>query len=401
MVLPEKTPAFNSPSSNTGVTNAKTQIALSIGWLQFTFRCHLPGEWSTYLQILDETLESFFPFAILRERGSGFQGYRRSALSEGGLRYAFTEGRPDIHVVIPQTFLDSLTPDRLWKLFQFVDGLPGVTISRIDLSLDDFSKDVRPIDVWNCVNGGNYVGFSRAGDTGLPVQEWIQSVNARGELSTTYYVGSRQSDVLMRVYDKDAESQGAVDAVRFELRLRHQSADFAFRKLVEFTPFYWDRAVPALVLGHFDLREKESASHIEHRERVTWWERIVGAGVKPLRGVKKMCDSLIGNKIKWLHKQVYPTLRQLAELYECSIPDLLDSIKRHSPSLPAWFKKAPSELPGISELISSLYPDKFDSEAVSGWMSKLDELLPSDNCGQGGAQRVTGYQSEFEFVPSV
>lgn len=83
-------------------------------------------------------------------------------------------------------------------------------LSRLDLCYDDYSKTFRPSDYWKwwCdgVISSNF--------------QYCNFVSNKSEnKGNTVYFGKPRSDKFMRIYDKDIESMGKIDSVRYEFEL--------------------------------------------------------------------------------------------------------------------------------------------------------------------------------------
>ena len=94
-----------------------------------------------------------------------------------------------------------------------------------------------------------------------------------------FWLGGRKSPRLLRVYDKEAESGGAIPSVRFELQCRDEYATKMAADLVA----AWEAGESlgpvwaAHVVGFVDLREaKGHRSNSAKRRRLGWWQELVG-----------------------------------------------------------------------------------------------------------------------------
>lgn len=94
--------------------------------------------------------------------------------------------------------------------------------SRIDLAFDDYSKTFRP---------KHYIAWFYQNMLRTKFRK-IMTAGSLREVGHTFYLGDRKKKML-RVYDKDFESNGEVDAVRYEFELhQHHSRDM-FEYLIE------------------------------------------------------------------------------------------------------------------------------------------------------------------------
>lgn len=94
--------------------------------------------------------------------------------------------------------------------------------SRIDLAFDDYSETFRP---------KNYISWFYMGNLRTKFRK-IQTAGSLHETGHTFYLGDRKKKML-RVYDKDVESDGEIDAVRYEFELHQHHARDMFEFLIE------------------------------------------------------------------------------------------------------------------------------------------------------------------------
>lgn len=95
--------------------------------------------------------------------------------------------------------------------------------SRIDLAFDDYGKTFRP---------AKYIEWWFAGKFRTHFKKFQLASSSR-TVGNTFYLGSRTSGKMLRIYDKDFESDGAIDAVRYEFELHVKYARDMFEYLVE------------------------------------------------------------------------------------------------------------------------------------------------------------------------
>lgn len=120
-------------------------------------------------------------------------------------------------LLLPDYNGDNILQDLLKLLY-----LRSCQVSRIDLAFDDYSKKFMPKDyaIWymngqistRCHSG--HFNFSEA---------------SKGH---TFYLGSRRTK-LLRIYDKDYESNGEINAVRYEWEFHSQYARHIQKTIIE------------------------------------------------------------------------------------------------------------------------------------------------------------------------
>lgn len=133
-------------------------------------------------------------------------------------------------------------------------------ISRMDICFDDYEKIIHP---WEYA-----VWFQQdLFDTHYRKISYICSQFHKGD---TFYCGSRATGKMLRVYDKEYESNGQIDAIRYEFELR---GDYA-RALQQ---HYLDNEVidfSELILSFFDIKER-SGNHMNDYKRLDRWSMFL------------------------------------------------------------------------------------------------------------------------------
>ena len=152
--------------------------------------------------------------------------------------------------------------------------------SRCDIAIDDHNKSVAPWDVLQAYSDGNYGRFRSMG--------LASSMKLGQSEGWTIYMGSRQSESMLRYYDKDAESDGKVESYRWEVELKGQkAAEFAANlcaipssELPELLPKY----LGAIVFGQIEFIHRESGDkNLGRCERLCWWQALIDAAGGALR----------------------------------------------------------------------------------------------------------------------
>ncbi|MBR5268290.1 MAG: replication initiation factor domain-containing protein [Lachnospiraceae bacterium] len=180
-------------------------------WLSFTSKVHSPEDLIAALGL------THVPWTETK----GARGYRdRKYFSCISIHY---NGRADMGVWVEmsgqgcRTFetLSTLSKDdkeRWVKLFSFISS-QGLKITRLDVAYDDHTGILDMGAIAQDTQTGMYISRSTY---------WETILSSKG---STVYIGSPQSKVLIRIYDKAAE-RGAVDQhwIRVELQLRDDRA---------------------------------------------------------------------------------------------------------------------------------------------------------------------------------
>ena len=177
-------------------------------WLSFTSKVHSPEALIAALGL------SHVPWTITK----GAKGYQdRKYFSCISIHY---NGRPDMGVWVEmsgqgcRTFetLSTLQDNKWTALFSFIHD-NGLKITRLDVAFDDHTGLLPLGDIVMDTQTGMFISKSNY---------WETVLSSKG---TTVQIGSPQSKVLIRIYDKAAE-RGKFDEhwVRVELQLRDDRA---------------------------------------------------------------------------------------------------------------------------------------------------------------------------------
>jgi DNA relaxase NicK len=172
----------------------------------------------------------------------GWRAYRHVAMGPVGARVCWDDPYNTIHVEVKEGWLAALGQgDRLVEFVEWVneiafyakgDGGAAVRVTRIDNHLDDYKKSVRPSEVSEWVDAGLSVTHAQA-------QELLCSRKQRGApIGESFYLGKSGSRRRLNVYDKAVESDGKIDAIRWELREQEEAAEVAFSCLLMHVRLY-------------------------------------------------------------------------------------------------------------------------------------------------------------------
>lgn len=217
---------------------------------------------------------------------------------------------PWVGLRLPGELCQAVGTDNVLDLVEMMGPVGKVKVSRLDLALDDFDKTFSPrMFARACVDGALDDEHARIGPgavTRVARGSWEWSRRKGG----CFWLGGRKSARLLRVYDKDRESDGRVPSTRIELQSRDEFATELMRRLLEAR---WEnRALAEVwaehVVAFVDLREAHgSRSGSQKWRRVPWWEKVVGdvSGVATAvvddstvgqwwRAMQKQCEGFIG-----------------------------------------------------------------------------------------------------------
>ncbi|MGE3175261.1 MAG: replication initiation factor domain-containing protein [Planctomycetota bacterium] len=173
------------------------------------------------------------------------------------------------------------TEKLLRLLAVLLDDAYGLKVSRLDVAIDDFDRSFIPRQFAEaCVDGdlsSEAAVLGRGVITRVRPTNWDWSRRKNG----CFWLGGAKAARRLRVYDKEAESRGAIEAVRVELQCRDEYAlDMAHRLVAAMVA---ERPLGDVarerVRGFVDLRVPSgSRSRSQEWPQVDWWAQFIGSG---------------------------------------------------------------------------------------------------------------------------
>lgn len=264
---------------------------VSFHWLQFTIpEGNLVQD---TIQELSNCLDSSFESV-----GHGSMGYENMAVGIAGARVLTSDKRPEHHVILPGEWCEAVGPEICSVILGYVFDHKG-HFTRLDLAGDDYSKVVKVQGVAIAIKRGQLVSHCHNAR---------RQHGLRGETVDVIYIGSKNSRRLARIYDKEAESDGRIDAIRWELQLRDEAADRAAKLVLSRN---LPEAYLAVLVGFADFK-KVSNDNTSRRPRAAWFKKLVGQAQKATLALHQPVKTIEDMEI-WVKRQVSPTLSALVE----------------------------------------------------------------------------------------
>jgi DNA relaxase NicK len=279
-------------------------FTLTIDWLSFT----LPsGTVKETMQVLEgEWIKS----------QAGFRGYPRSWMtvaSDRGVGKLGT-GAPraplEVHVDLSAGIVSSWPSAKVGTVLQWVLKHDG-HLTRLDCALDDRRTTVPLATIKQAIEAGHCV--TRADRMQSIASSSIHRGTPQGE---TLYIGSPQSQTLLRIYDKRAELQakgrddGDSYGIRWELQLKQERAQVCGQVLSHLDESDWLEFMIGILRSYVDFRETSRDEPDDDRYRsplLGWWAGLTDGFRKGRLVVEKDEQSLPKVK-RWIMHSVAPML---------------------------------------------------------------------------------------------
>lgn len=256
---------------------------MSIDWLSLTV-------WLPYSK-LDKYLAVAGVLEGLEHSGHGTRGFHDLYVGLAGFSVGASPVMGDgfCSLVFPGQACDHVGVERLRQLVALLaeDGV-RFRPSRFDVALDTQKFEVAAVaeaeaaDLVQC----NAVVFDERKNVDR---------GSGALIGHTIYVGSRQSDAMLRIYHKaDGDSFGSEPFTRLEMEYKGRRAEMEFLQLMAFDVADWLGIAAASLRGFFDIA-------------ADWWRDWLGAA--PCWSIKmRRPFQTLERAQRWLKHQVAPTL---------------------------------------------------------------------------------------------
>ena len=182
------------------------------------------------------------------------------------------------------------------KIFKILDER-NCEITRLDLAYDDYTKTFTPRDFSRWMDQERITTDSR-------VWSYIASARNSGD---TFYLGKRGRDRFLRVYDKNYESKGKYDCIRYEFELKKDWARVVQNHVINDKVFCFADLLDSM----FTIKEDYEWSH-EY-----WYDE---KGNKHMYDVDRSRKTYADVDSKW--QLFLDTMRQVFAKSMCSVVEI-------------------------------------------------------------------------------
>lgn len=208
-----------------------------------------------------------------------------------------------------------------WRnLFLWIDAHSGYA-SMQHWDIDDFKREVTPSMMLAAVKqpGEKYRGGISKGIVGFRTYTYHESNSEMGigECINFGKKGRKAGEKQYSCYDKNIESKGEFNCIRHELRLWRNKSKQLFKRLVEWAQYpeweeLWLEEIAGTILGSIDFLDVSNYNPEEGKlsdcPRLQWWEDFISGKSIIKLGAKKKNLQTFKAKVKFLRKQIAPTL---------------------------------------------------------------------------------------------
>jgi Replication initiation factor len=324
---------FGTPRSNTGLFSQpgfepqRTGHCISIDNLVFLWT---KQDDDRILGLTSEMLNVIFDFSTSFPRKIGCL-WDRNFYGLHGCIYSERDTATGIHcrLTISGTACQASTTSLLYRycqMLRFAD--PYLRCSRFDIALDLFDKNFPLDSLDEALVDKNFSGFQQP--------NLITNFSRSG---WTYYLGSRNSESYVCLYDKFFQSKGLINSQRWEQRYGGVKSDYVFQRFADLADFsHVTKFLYKFVVGSVDFIDKH-CKNLDRCQRLDWFsEFLYYIHSTPLRISAYKIRTSVESKMHWIARQVETSLalisRSLSQLdFEQFIHDRIASgLSRMRPS---------------------------------------------------------------------
>ena len=246
------------------------------------------------------------------ETTTGFRGYPTCWLTSQGRQGVgkLGTGAPrnlkEVHVDLSAGIVSTWNEAKIRSVLTWVFARGG-HMTRMDVALDDRKGQVSIAQIKQAVDAGQAVTRSQKFQV-------LAGSSLRDGLSTgdTLYFGSRESQTMLRVYDKRLElaQKGREEAteygVRWEIELKKDRAQACAKALLLLEPDDWREFLVWILRSYVDFREtiREAEPWEKYRAPLLAWWASLTEGFKRCRLVVAKVQQTLDEVCQWLGQSI-------------------------------------------------------------------------------------------------
>ena len=229
-----------------------------------------------------------------------------------------------------------LAQERSWYDFLMDCLVEGGIMKRLDLAINDrtgildIPELIEKCKNDECVSVFRHFRFYASGEISH------QRERNHKEMGTTMYIGSMKSEVYFCIYEKNYEQyikagvplEEAPVKNRFEIRLKNERAYYAVRDLL--TYYDAERTAFSIINRYVRFVDKEENKPVSEWKLNEKWAWFIGEGRPPLKLTTKPEPYTLGRTLRWISRQVDPTLLMLEEIAKKTGVNYLKEIRQYT-----------------------------------------------------------------------
>lgn len=227
-----------------------------------------------------------------------------------------------------------LAQQRSWYEF-FMDVLvAGGVMKRLDLAINDHTGMLDIPELTEKCRNEECVSVFRSFKSYASGELVKHEEQDKAGMGYTLYIGSLKSEVYFCVYEKSYEQyiklgipiEEAPIKNRFEIRLKNERAYYAVRDLL--TYYDAERTAFSIINRYVRFVDKEADKKRSDWKLSVRWAWFIGENREPLKLTTKPEPYTLDRTLRWIQRQVDPTLKMLETITAKTGIDYLKEIRK-------------------------------------------------------------------------
>ena len=227
-----------------------------------------------------------------------------------------------------------LAQERSWYDFLMDALVDGGVMKRLDLAINDHTGMLDISELTEKCRNEECVSVFRSFKSYASGELVKHEEQDKAGMGYTLYIGSLKSEVYFCVYEKSYEQyiklgipiEEAPIKNRFEIRLKNERAYYAVRDLL--TYYDAERTAFSIINRYVRFVDKEADKKRSDWKLSVCWAWFIGENREPLKLTTKPEPYTLDRTLRWIQRQVDPTLKMLETITAKTGIDYLKEIRK-------------------------------------------------------------------------
>ena len=227
-----------------------------------------------------------------------------------------------------------LAQERSWYDFLMDALVDGGVMKRLDLAINDHTGMLDIPELTEKCRNEECVSVFRSFKSYASGELVKHEEQDKAGMGYTLYIGSLKSEVYFCVYEKSYEQyiklgipiEEAPIKNRFEIRLKNERAYYAVRDLL--TYYDAERTAFSIINRYVRFVDKETDKKRSDWKLSVRWAWFIGENREPLKLTTKPEPYTLDRTLRWIQRQVDPTLKMLETITAKTGIDYLKEIRK-------------------------------------------------------------------------
>ena len=227
-----------------------------------------------------------------------------------------------------------LAQERSWYDFLMDALVDGGVMKRLDLAINDHTGMLDIPELTEKCRNEECVSVFRSFKSYASGELVKHEEQDKAGMGYTLYIGSLKSEVYFCVYEKSYEQyiklgvpiEEAPIKNRFEIRLKNERAYYAVRDLL--TYYNAERTAFSIINRYVRFVDKEADKKRSDWKLSVRWAWFIGENREPLKLTTKPEPYTLDRTLRWIQRQVDPTLKMLETITAKTGIDYLKEIRK-------------------------------------------------------------------------